>query len=217
MTNEKYLLFILLCKGDACWGQPATFDPQPRSAGSAERPAGCSSSRQLSPCLWAGVSSRGPWWVGHTVFLLLWQNFQKTQLMCSYSTISFIVIIQARGIHRNWCWNAEYPIVPVFFSGYPVLAPAAYYDQTGALVVNTGARSGPVRLMAPASVIISPSAAQAGKMAVHIQTWSNIWPVSVAHCSQQDKEGWSFPQNNGLHIVVLKNIFWVSHSSRTCN
>lgn len=47
--------------------------------------------------------------------------------------------------------------------GYPVLAPAAYYDQTGALVVNTGARSGPVRLMAPASVIISPSAAQAGE------------------------------------------------------
>lgn len=42
------------------------------------------------------------------------------------------------------------------------MAPAAYYDQTGALVVNTGARSGPVRLMAPASVIISPSAAQAG-------------------------------------------------------
>lgn len=51
-----------------------------------------------------------------------------------------------------------------FFTGYPVLAPAAYYDQTGALVVNTGARSGPVRLMAPASVIISPSAAQAGKV-----------------------------------------------------
>lgn len=162
MTNEKYLLFILLCKGDACWGQPATFDPQPRSAGSAERPAGCSSSSQLSPCLRAGVSSRSPWWVGHTVFLLLWQN--------SYNTISFSVIIQARGILQNWCWNAEHPIVPVFFSGYPVLAPAAYYDQTGALVVNTGARSGPVRLMAPASVIISPSAAQAGKMAVHVQT-----------------------------------------------
>lgn len=52
----------------------------------------------------------------------------------------------------------------LFFTGYPVLAPAAYYDQTGALVVNTGARSGPVRLMAPASVIISPSAAQAGKV-----------------------------------------------------
>lgn len=56
--------------------------------------------------------------------------------------------------------------VAVCLSGYPVLAPAAYYDQTGALVVNTGARSGPVRLMAPASVIISPSAAQAGKTAV---------------------------------------------------
>uniref|UniRef100_A0A8D0DDE7 Pumilio homolog 1 n=1 Tax=Sander lucioperca TaxID=283035 RepID=A0A8D0DDE7_SANLU len=49
--------------------------------------------------------------------------------------------------------------------GYPVLAPAAYYDQTGALVVNTGGRSGPVRLMAPASVIISPSAAQAAASA----------------------------------------------------
>ncbi|KAJ8378447.1 hypothetical protein AAFF_G00242620 [Aldrovandia affinis] len=47
--------------------------------------------------------------------------------------------------------------------GYPVLAPTAYYDQTGALVVNTGGRSGPVRLMAPASVIISPTAAQAGE------------------------------------------------------
>ncbi|KAM9736652.1 pumilio homolog 1 isoform 14-T14 [Dama dama] len=48
--------------------------------------------------------------------------------------------------------------------GYPVLAPAAYYDQTGALVVNAGARSGlgaPVRLVAPAPVIISSSAAQA--------------------------------------------------------
>uniref|UniRef100_A0A8C8GWA0 Pumilio homolog 1 n=1 Tax=Oncorhynchus tshawytscha TaxID=74940 RepID=A0A8C8GWA0_ONCTS len=47
-------------------------------------------------------------------------------------------------------------------AGYPMLAPAAYYDQTGALVVNTGSRGGPVRLMAPAgSVIISPSAAHA--------------------------------------------------------
>uniref|UniRef100_A0A674BA27 Pumilio homolog 1 n=1 Tax=Salmo trutta TaxID=8032 RepID=A0A674BA27_SALTR len=54
--------------------------------------------------------------------------------------------------------------------GYPMLAPAAYYDQTGALVVNTGSRGGPVRLMAPAgSVIISPSAAQAVDM-------SNIYP-----------------------------------------
>uniref|UniRef100_A0A8C2BFE0 Pumilio RNA-binding family member 1 n=1 Tax=Cyprinus carpio TaxID=7962 RepID=A0A8C2BFE0_CYPCA len=42
---------------------------------------------------------------------------------------------------------------------------AAYYDPTGALVVNTGARGGPVRLMAPASVIISPSAAVAAAAA----------------------------------------------------
>uniref|UniRef100_A0A8C8GVH5 Pumilio homolog 1 n=1 Tax=Oncorhynchus tshawytscha TaxID=74940 RepID=A0A8C8GVH5_ONCTS len=50
--------------------------------------------------------------------------------------------------------------------GYPMLAPAAYYDQTGALVVNTGSRGGPVRLMAPAgSVIISPSAAHAAAAA----------------------------------------------------
>lgn len=46
------------------------------------------------------------------------------------------------------------------------MAPAAYYDQTGALVVNAGARNGlgaPVRLVAPAPVIISSSAAQAGE------------------------------------------------------
>ncbi|KFW75364.1 Pumilio 1, partial [Manacus vitellinus] len=47
--------------------------------------------------------------------------------------------------------------------GYPVLAPAAYYDQTGALVVNAGARNGLGRRVAPAPVIISSSAAQAGE------------------------------------------------------
>lgn len=36
-------------------------------------------------------------------------------------------------------------------------------------MVNTGARSGPVRLMAPASVIISPSAAQAGNTIMHVK------------------------------------------------
>lgn len=59
------------------------------------------------------------------------------------------------------------PVLPSSASpGYPVLAPAAYYDQTGALVVNAGARNGlgaPVRLVAPAPVIISSSAAQAGE------------------------------------------------------
>ncbi|XP_028653234.2 pumilio homolog 2-like isoform X7 [Erpetoichthys calabaricus] len=48
--------------------------------------------------------------------------------------------------------------------GYQVLAPAAYYDQTGALVVGPGARSGlsgPVRLVASTPLIIGPAAAQA--------------------------------------------------------
>ncbi|XP_040848830.1 pumilio homolog 2 isoform X19 [Ochotona curzoniae] len=52
--------------------------------------------------------------------------------------------------------------------GYQVLAPTAYYDQTGALVVGPGARTGlgtPVRLMAPTPVLISSAAAQAGKSA----------------------------------------------------
>ncbi|XP_029340165.1 pumilio homolog 2 isoform X5 [Mus caroli] len=46
--------------------------------------------------------------------------------------------------------------------GYQVLAPTAYYDQTGALVVGPGARTGlgaPVRLMAPTPVLISSAAA----------------------------------------------------------
>lgn len=58
------------------------------------------------------------------------------------------------------------------FLGYPVLAPAAYYDQTGALVVNAGARNGlgaPVRLVAPAPVIISSSAAQAGELTASVK------------------------------------------------
>ncbi|XP_043366126.1 pumilio homolog 2 isoform X1 [Dermochelys coriacea] len=49
--------------------------------------------------------------------------------------------------------------------GYQVLAPTAYYDQTGALVVGPGARTGlgaPVRLVASTPVIISSAAAQAG-------------------------------------------------------
>ncbi|XP_023796686.1 pumilio homolog 1 [Cyanistes caeruleus] len=62
--------------------------------------------------------------------------------------------------------------------GYPVLAPAAYYDQTGALVVNAGARNGlgaPVRLVAPAPVIISSSAAQAG------ESWHQAGPIPRSH------------------------------------
>ncbi|KAG1946539.1 pumilio [Pimephales promelas] len=47
--------------------------------------------------------------------------------------------------------------------GYQVLAPAAYYDQTGALVMGPGARTGlggPVRLV-QTPLLINPAAAQA--------------------------------------------------------
>lgn len=49
--------------------------------------------------------------------------------------------------------------------GYQVLAPAAYYDQTGALVMGPGARTGlggPVRLV-QTPLLINPAAAQAGE------------------------------------------------------
>lgn len=49
-------------------------------------------------------------------------------------------------------------------SGYQVLAPAAYYDQTGALVMGPGARTGlggPVRIV-QTPLLINPAAAQAG-------------------------------------------------------
>ncbi|XP_034965900.1 pumilio homolog 2 isoform X14 [Zootoca vivipara] len=52
--------------------------------------------------------------------------------------------------------------------GYQVLAPTAYYDQTGALVMGPGARTGlggPVRLVASTPVIISSAAAQAAAAA----------------------------------------------------
>ncbi|XP_063171096.1 pumilio homolog 2 isoform X6 [Candoia aspera] len=61
--------------------------------------------------------------------------------------------------------------------GYQVLAPTAYYDQTGALVVGPGARTGlgaPVRLVASAPVIISSAAAQAAAAASAGGTANNI-------------------------------------------
>uniref|UniRef100_A0A8C6TP04 Pumilio RNA-binding family member 2 n=1 Tax=Neogobius melanostomus TaxID=47308 RepID=A0A8C6TP04_9GOBI len=51
-------------------------------------------------------------------------------------------------------------------SGYQVLAPAAYYDQTGALVMGPGARGGlggPVRLVQTPLLINPAAAAQAGE------------------------------------------------------
>uniref|UniRef100_A0A8C1NGB9 Pumilio RNA-binding family member 2 n=1 Tax=Cyprinus carpio TaxID=7962 RepID=A0A8C1NGB9_CYPCA len=52
-------------------------------------------------------------------------------------------------------------------AGYQVLAPAAYYDQTGALVMGPGARTGlggPVRLV-QTPLLINPAAAQAAASA----------------------------------------------------
>ncbi|KAG8445693.1 hypothetical protein GDO86_010466 [Hymenochirus boettgeri] len=53
-------------------------------------------------------------------------------------------------------------------SGYQVLTPTAYYDQTGALVVGPGGRAGlaaQVRLVASTPVLINPAAAQAAAAA----------------------------------------------------
>ncbi|XP_075564466.1 pumilio homolog 2 isoform X2 [Pelecanus crispus] len=61
--------------------------------------------------------------------------------------------------------------------GYQVLAPTAYYDQTGALLVGPGARTGlgaPVRLVASTPVIISSAAAQAAAAASAGGTANNL-------------------------------------------
>ncbi|KAG8011369.1 Pumilio-like protein 2 [Nibea albiflora] len=58
-------------------------------------------------------------------------------------------------------------------AGYQVLAPAAYYDQTGALVMGPGARTGlggPVRLV-QTPLLINPAAAQAALL-------SHLTPLS---------------------------------------
>uniref|UniRef100_A0A8C9FGX0 Pumilio homolog 1 n=1 Tax=Pavo cristatus TaxID=9049 RepID=A0A8C9FGX0_PAVCR len=89
--------------------------------------------------------------------------------------------------------------------GYPVLAPAAYYDQTGALVVNAGARNGlgaPVRLVAPAPVIISSSAAQAGEFQPsHAETCSR--------CLDPQRVGLSPPFCRHLQVFCCLRQFLV--------
>lgn len=89
------------------------------------------------------------------------------------------------------------------------MAPAAYYDQTGALVVNTGARSGPVRLMAPASVIISPSAAQAGNILMVIMPCcvAFILGTKTEHCAPKTKITFCGLNKQALNVPL----------SRTCN
>lgn len=115
------------------------------------------------------------------------------ELQLPITTVIYIKVTQ----------HAKY-FVDVSFPGYPVLAPAAYYDQTGALVVNTGARSGPVRLMAPASVIISPSAAQAGKTVINVKPQSHVYPASAALCRQRGKHGCREHKTSIKDCVVLK-------------
>lgn len=61
-------------------------------------------------------------------------------------------------------------------SGYQVLAPAAYYDQTGALVMGPGARTGlggPVRLV-QTPLLINPAAAQGGETLSSSVTDDNV-------------------------------------------
>ncbi|XP_063298192.1 pumilio homolog 2 [Pelobates fuscus] len=89
-------------------------------------------------------------------------------------------------------------------SGYQVLTPTAYYDQTGALVMGPGARAGlaaQVRLVASAPVLISPAAAQAAAAASAsgannlTGATNNIFrPMSQQQQQQQQQQ-----QNANLH------------------
>ncbi|XP_048453271.1 pumilio homolog 2 isoform X3 [Rhincodon typus] len=104
--------------------------------------------------------------------------------------------------------------------GYQVLAPAAYYDQTGALVVGPGARTGlgtPVRLVASTPVIISSAAAQAAAAASASGTASNIAaaaanglfrPIGTQQQQQQQ-------QNNNLQSNSFYGGSSLSNSSQS--
>ena len=69
--------------------------------------------------------------------------------------------------------------------GYQVLAPAAYYDQNGALVMGPGVgRSGQVRLV-QTPLLINPAAAQAGKDLRAALRAACLFPL----CSQEPHPG----------------------------
>uniref|UniRef100_A0A8C3VWX6 Pumilio RNA binding family member 2 n=1 Tax=Catagonus wagneri TaxID=51154 RepID=A0A8C3VWX6_9CETA len=91
--------------------------------------------------------------------------------------------------------------------GYQVLAPTAYYDQTGALVVGPGARTGlgaPVRLMAPTPVLISSAAAQAAAAAAAGGTANSLTgstnglfrPIGTQPPPQQQQQQQQQPSTN---------------------
>lgn len=75
-----------------------------------------------------------------------------------------LVCEQLFGFFFFFMYKSIIDVLCFLFSGYQVLAPAAYYDQTGALVMGPGARTGlggPVRLV-QTPLLINPAAAQAG-------------------------------------------------------
>ncbi|XP_075402445.1 pumilio homolog 2-like [Tenrec ecaudatus] len=102
--------------------------------------------------------------------------------------------------------------------GYQVLAPTAYYDQTGALVVGPGARTGlgaPVRLMAPTPVLISSAAAQAAAAAAAGGTANSLTgttnglfrPIGTQPPQQQQQQQQQQPSTN-----LQSNSFYGSSS-----
>nr|XP_056712732.1 pumilio homolog 2 isoform X7 [Euleptes europaea] len=100
--------------------------------------------------------------------------------------------------------------------GYQVLAPTAYYDQTGALVVGPGARTGlgaPVRLVASTPVIISSAAAQAAAAASAGGSASNLTgaanglfrPLGAQPQQQQQQTNSSLQSNSFYGNNALTN------------
>uniref|UniRef100_A0ACB8GDR4 Pumilio 1 n=1 Tax=Sphaerodactylus townsendi TaxID=933632 RepID=A0ACB8GDR4_9SAUR len=101
-------------------------------------------------------------------------------------------------------------------NGYQVLAPTAYYDQTGALVVGPGARTGlgaPVRLVASTPVIISSAAAQAAAAASAGGTANNLTgaanglfrPLGTQPQQQQQQTNSSLQSNSFYGNNALTN------------
>ncbi|XP_069742516.1 pumilio homolog 2-like isoform X3 [Narcine bancroftii] len=94
--------------------------------------------------------------------------------------------------------------------GYQVLAPAAYYDQNGTLVMGPGARTGlgtPVRLVASTPVIISSAAAQAAAAASANGTASSLAaatnglfrPIGTQPQQQQQQQQSNNLQSNSFY------------------
>ncbi|XP_075940422.1 pumilio homolog 2 isoform X2 [Anarhichas minor] len=90
-------------------------------------------------------------------------------------------------------------------SGYQVLAPAAYYDQNGALVMGPGARAGlggPVRLV-QTPLLINPAAAQAAAVSAsgsgnNMSGPGNGLYRSMPQPQQQPQQQQAPPPSSGL-------------------